>query len=176
MFISPPTTPPPALTIGIEDDDIPEDDETILVELELPQGGAVVGPASSVTVLIAANDYVGGLLSFTQTTHLVKEGEDMTGTVIYVTMHHHYHHRRRFEALFPDNAGLAFIPPMALVRLTRSCASRGSIPSRLRSADTELCMVFFLASLWELSPRPPASPSWDHPFALHAQTTPACFS
>ena len=64
-----------AITIGIEDDDLPEDDETIVLQLSNPQGGATLGDTgSSVTVIIGANDYVAGMLGFSQTAYLVSEG------------------------------------------------------------------------------------------------------
>ena len=66
-----------ALTIGIEDDVIPEDDEWIVVELSDPRGGATIGTNSSVLVIITASDNVGGVLYFTQTSYIVKEGQLM---------------------------------------------------------------------------------------------------
>ena len=63
------------ITIGIEDDDIPEDDEVIIVQLSEPQGGAVLAKVHKVQIKIQANDHVAGVLSFKQPTHLVKEGK-----------------------------------------------------------------------------------------------------
>ena len=64
-----------ALTVAIRDDSLPEDDEILVVQLTDPQGQAEVAPqAGHVTVLIMANDYVAGLLSFRETATLAKEG------------------------------------------------------------------------------------------------------
>ena len=65
----------PALTIGIADDEEPEDNELICIQLQNPQGGATVGADDKVTVIIQANDYVAGLLSFTPSVILAAEGE-----------------------------------------------------------------------------------------------------
>ncbi len=63
------------LTIAIVDDIIPENDEVLVVELREPEGGATIQPGGgSVDVIIMANDYVSGLLAFTQTAYLVTEG------------------------------------------------------------------------------------------------------
>lgn len=61
-------------TIGIEDDKVPEIDEPILVELTNPAGGAAIGQFDHVTVIVKANDHVAGLISFSKTSYLVKEG------------------------------------------------------------------------------------------------------
>ena len=65
------------MTIGIEDDELPENDETILVELREAGGGSVIGAFNAVTIIVMANDYVAGLLSFSQTAYLVREGIDI---------------------------------------------------------------------------------------------------
>ena len=61
-------------TIGIEDDKVPEIDELILVELIDPQGGAAIGQFDHVTVTVKANDHVAGVISFSKTSYLVREG------------------------------------------------------------------------------------------------------
>ncbi len=63
-----------AITVGIEDDELPEDDELIVVQLRQPEGGAEIGPDSQVTILVMANDNVAGLLGFQDTSYLVQEG------------------------------------------------------------------------------------------------------
>lgn len=66
---------PLAFTIGIEDDDIPENDEQVVIELTDPQGGALLSDDYRLTIVIMANDYVAGLLGFTKTSYLINEGE-----------------------------------------------------------------------------------------------------
>ena len=69
----------PALTVAIRDDALPEDDETLIIELVDPRGEAEIAPqGNQVTVLIMANDFVAGLLSFKETATLAKEGKDLS--------------------------------------------------------------------------------------------------
>ena len=60
--------------MSILDDTKPEDNETITIELSNPQGGATVGPSSSLTIVILENDYVAGILAFESTSYLANEG------------------------------------------------------------------------------------------------------
>jgi len=66
-------------TIGIENDKIPEIDEPILVELTNPEGGSAIGQFDHVKVIVKANDHVAGLISFSKTSYLVKEGRPWNG-------------------------------------------------------------------------------------------------
>ena len=53
------------LTIKFNHDDLPEDDETIMVELESPTNGASIDTKrDSLQFIIEANDDVGGVISF----------------------------------------------------------------------------------------------------------------
>uniref|UniRef100_UPI00398F1058 adhesion G-protein coupled receptor V1 isoform X2 n=1 Tax=Pristiophorus japonicus TaxID=55135 RepID=UPI00398F1058 len=53
------------ITLTIVDDEEPEDNETILVSLTHTEGGSRILPSSdTVTVVILANDYVAGVISF----------------------------------------------------------------------------------------------------------------
>ena len=72
-----------AITIGIEDDALPENDEVITIELYNPEGGATL-PFSSpleganqgrVTVLVKANDHVAGMVGMERSSFLVREGK-----------------------------------------------------------------------------------------------------
>jgi len=47
----------------------------IVVQLSEPLGGAVLATVHEVQIKILANDHVAGLLSFKQSTYLVKEGK-----------------------------------------------------------------------------------------------------
>lgn len=66
-------------TLSINSDNIPERDETIIVKLVNPTGGASVaqGTGNNVTVIIQANDVVAGYVGFSQHSQAViaKEGE-----------------------------------------------------------------------------------------------------
>ena len=63
--------------MGIENDDIPENDENIRIELRNPTGGSEIDENEDfVNVIIMANDYVAGVLSFTDTAYLVTEGKN----------------------------------------------------------------------------------------------------
>ena len=66
---------PSALTIGIEDDTLPENDESVIVELSGPTGGAIIGINNSVSVIILASDHVAGVLGFEKTSYLAEEGK-----------------------------------------------------------------------------------------------------
>ena len=78
-----------AITIGIEDDTLPENDEVIVIELYNAEGGAVldVPQHSQATVLIMANDYVAGLLAFERSSYLVREGIDLNKRLACYTCH-----------------------------------------------------------------------------------------
>lgn len=53
------------VTIEFNHDDLPEDDETLTVELESPTNGASIDiQRDSIQFLIEANDNVGGVISF----------------------------------------------------------------------------------------------------------------
>lgn len=53
------------ITLTILDDSEPEDDESIIISLTHTEGGSRIIPSSdTVTVVILANDNVGGVLSF----------------------------------------------------------------------------------------------------------------
>ena len=65
------------LTIAIMDDQLPEDDETVVVRLFNPTGGAAVDGNGTITVIISANDHVGGVLSFQKSTLAASEGDDV---------------------------------------------------------------------------------------------------
>ncbi|XP_070543508.1 adhesion G-protein coupled receptor V1-like isoform X2 [Ptychodera flava] len=69
------------ITISIRDDAIPEENESLIVELYNPGGGSVLSPRSSVNVVILANDNVAGLLQFTVLSYIVKEGDRFDVTV-----------------------------------------------------------------------------------------------
>ena len=56
-----------AISLSIQEDDIPENDETIVVRLRAPTGGALLHPNPFVQVTILANDDVAGLLGFEKT-------------------------------------------------------------------------------------------------------------
>ncbi|CAH1797156.1 unnamed protein product [Owenia fusiformis] len=66
-----------SLTLSIKDDTLPEDDETIIVELSNPEGGSILAPQKTVTVIVTANDYVGGLIGFTESSYVAKEGDTL---------------------------------------------------------------------------------------------------
>ncbi|XP_067838274.1 adhesion G-protein coupled receptor V1 [Heptranchias perlo] len=66
------------VTLTIVDDEEPEDNETILVRLTHTEGGSRILPSSdTVTVVILANDYVAGVISFQASSRSVigREGE-----------------------------------------------------------------------------------------------------
>ncbi|XP_067885769.1 adhesion G-protein coupled receptor V1 [Heterodontus francisci] len=66
------------ITLTIVDDEEPEDNETILVRLMHTEGGSRILPSSdTVTVVILANDYVAGVISFQASSRSVigHEGE-----------------------------------------------------------------------------------------------------
>lgn len=53
------------LTIDFNHDDLPEDDETVMVKLESPTNGASIDIKSDlIQFVIEANDNVGGVISF----------------------------------------------------------------------------------------------------------------
>ena len=62
------------INIGIRDDDIPEIDETLVATLYNPGGGSVLGPDSNVTIVILANDFVAGILRFSDLSYIIDEG------------------------------------------------------------------------------------------------------
>ena len=69
--------------MGIENDDIPENDENIRIELRNPTGGSEIDENEDfVNVIIMANDYVAGVLSFTNTAYLVTEGVNFFNSCI----------------------------------------------------------------------------------------------
>ena len=73
------------ITIGIENDDIPENDENIRIELRNPTGGAEVDEKEDfVNIIIVANDFVAGVLSFTNTAYLVTEGLFLISSILYL--------------------------------------------------------------------------------------------
>ncbi|XP_043565048.1 adhesion G-protein coupled receptor V1 isoform X2 [Chiloscyllium plagiosum] len=68
------------ITLNIVDDEEPEDNETILVRLTHTEGGSRILPSSdTVTVVILANDYVAGVISFHASSRSVigHEGESL---------------------------------------------------------------------------------------------------
>ncbi|GCB66672.1 hypothetical protein scyTo_0007916 [Scyliorhinus torazame] len=68
------------VTLIIVDDEEPEDNETILVRLTHTEGGSRILPSSdTVTVIILANDYVAGVISFQASSRSVigSEGESL---------------------------------------------------------------------------------------------------
>ncbi|XP_077988560.1 adhesion G-protein coupled receptor V1-like [Glandiceps talaboti] len=69
------------ITISIRDDMIPEENETLIVELYSPGGGSILSPRNAVNVVILANDYVAGLLRFTVLSYIVREGDRFDVTV-----------------------------------------------------------------------------------------------
>ena len=68
-----------SFTLAIKSDNIPERDETIIVKLVNPTGGASIaqGIGNNVTVVIQANDVVAGYVGFSMLSQavIVKEGE-----------------------------------------------------------------------------------------------------
>lgn len=65
------------ITIGIKDDLTPELNELVVVQLTNPKSGALLDPlSSSVNVVIVANDNVGGVLGFTSSSFIAKEGKN----------------------------------------------------------------------------------------------------
>ncbi len=63
------------ITIGVEDDDVPENDENVVLALRGATGGATLeARRDAVNIVITANDFVAGQLSFTNTAYLLKEG------------------------------------------------------------------------------------------------------
>ncbi|XP_033109462.1 adhesion G-protein coupled receptor V1-like [Anneissia japonica] len=69
------------ISISIRDDVIPEVDENVVIELYDPQGGSVLGADSSVTIVIASNDFVAGTLKFATLSYIVAEGETFNVTI-----------------------------------------------------------------------------------------------
>jgi len=67
------------ITIGIQDDNLPEHDETLVVQLMQPEGGVLLDARNKVNVVILANDYVAGVVGFTSSSYIAKEG------ITYVT-------------------------------------------------------------------------------------------
>lgn len=65
------------ITIGIKDDPTPELNELVVIQLTNPKSGAILDPrSSSVNVVIVANDHVGGVLGFTSSSYIAKEGKN----------------------------------------------------------------------------------------------------
>ncbi|XP_038661208.1 adhesion G-protein coupled receptor V1 isoform X3 [Scyliorhinus canicula] len=68
------------VTLIIVDDEEPEDNETILIRLTHTEGGSRILPSSdTVTVIILANDYIAGVISFQASSRSVigSEGESL---------------------------------------------------------------------------------------------------
>ena len=63
------------INIGIKDDQTPEIDEVVLIELYNPTGGSELGLNSQVNIRILANDYVAGILKLATLSYIVKEGK-----------------------------------------------------------------------------------------------------
>lgn len=59
----------------ILDDTIPEDNEEMTVQLTNPTGGSTLSSLSSIRIIILGNDNAAGVLSFEETSILVKEGK-----------------------------------------------------------------------------------------------------
>lgn len=66
------------ITIGIQDDEVPEYDEVLVVQLMDPLGGAVLGSQNIVNVVILANDYVAGVVGLASSSYIAKEGRIMS--------------------------------------------------------------------------------------------------
>jgi hypothetical protein len=64
-----------ALTIAILDDKLPENDETIILSLATPTGGASLGKQNTMYIIIMANDEVGGRVGFEKSSVVAKEGD-----------------------------------------------------------------------------------------------------
>lgn len=69
------------LALVILADDIPEIDETILVSLTEPSGGARVGSRGQTTVVIEANDGVAGVIGLSVMSRSAVVGEGETATL-----------------------------------------------------------------------------------------------
>ncbi|XP_061172919.1 adhesion G-protein coupled receptor V1-like [Saccostrea echinata] len=63
------------ITVTVLDDNLPEENKTVIVQLRNPQGGAEIEVGSGVTVTIMENDNVAGVLGFERTSFLAEEGE-----------------------------------------------------------------------------------------------------
>ena len=63
------------ITIGIQDDPEPERDEMFIIQLSDPLGGALLDSRDRVSVVIQANDYVAGIVGFTASSYIAKEGQ-----------------------------------------------------------------------------------------------------
>ncbi|XP_074651665.1 adhesion G-protein coupled receptor V1-like [Tubulanus polymorphus] len=63
------------ITVAIRDDTLPENDESVIVKLGKPTGGASIGSQGVVDVIIKANDDVAGRIGFQQKSIVVHEGE-----------------------------------------------------------------------------------------------------
>ncbi len=63
------------VVVSIQDDNIPENDEYVRIEIRNPTGGATVDESRNyVDIIIMANDFVAGEFSFAKSAYLVKEG------------------------------------------------------------------------------------------------------
>ena len=52
------------VTVGIHDEEVPEINETFIVMLEDPSGGAVLSPTPAIVVTILSNDAAHGVIHF----------------------------------------------------------------------------------------------------------------
>ena len=61
------------ITVGIHDEEVPEINETFIVMLEDPSGGAVLSTTPAVEVTILSNDVAHGLIRFAEVIHRVAD-------------------------------------------------------------------------------------------------------
>lgn len=62
------------VTVTILDDNLPENDESFIIQLTDPRGGATVSAYDHIAIIILANDNVAGIFGFNTTSVLAKEG------------------------------------------------------------------------------------------------------
>ncbi|XP_064619585.1 adhesion G-protein coupled receptor V1-like [Lineus longissimus] len=70
-----------SITIAILDDKLPENDETIILSLANPTGGATLSKQKTMYIIIMANDNVGGIVGFEKSSVLAKEGDSFSMAV-----------------------------------------------------------------------------------------------
>ena len=62
------------ITVTVLDDNVPEQNKTVIIKLRNPQGGAEVSLNAMVTIVILENDNVAGIIGFGTTSLIGKEG------------------------------------------------------------------------------------------------------
>lgn len=67
-------------------DDIPEDDEVLMVALSNPTNGAIIGPQDRVSTIIASNDDAHGIIVFAQDSLQMSVEEETTDTPVVLTV------------------------------------------------------------------------------------------